>query len=666
MNLRNAPYHRGEYVTYGVTLDLKKLRVLAVVVPVVFVLGLEVVNLLLLHPLFGGNTTLRFFVILLILLAGVLLFSFWVFAIIERQRRDLAQSAELLSNVKDHAIFMLDPDGRVRSWSPGAERVKGYRADEIIGKPLATFYLSEDVEQGIPAKNLEVAARAGRLETEGWRVRKDGSHFWADVVSTAVRNEDGNVLGFAHVARDTTERKRADERIQILNEQLEVRVRDLATANEEITRHVRELDAATTAIVSISSALDLSQVLQTIVDSARDLLQSRYAALGVADEQGHILQFITSGITQEQRAAIGPLPRGHGLLGELIREGRPLRTPQIGEHPHSSGFPPDHPPMTSLLGVPILYQGRPVGNLYLTDKIGSDEFSEEDQDLLMLLANHAAVAIENARLYQEVRASRDGLQEWSTELEARAAERTREIERYSKELTTRVLQAQEEERKRLARELHDDTAQSLSTLLIHLDLLEPVIPVDGDLLRSKVDRIRDLTKRTLDNVRALSHDLRPTILDDFGLEAALRWYADEYRHAYGLPVEMRIEHPAQRLSPEVELALFRIAQEALTNSGKHAEAEWVRLSLAFSTATAELIVEDDGQGFDPGQSPMPTRQGGLGLYGMQERAELLGATLNIESSPDTGTRVMVTVPLRQEGSGATTLVPAVLAENPPA
>ena len=135
-----------------------------------------------------------------------------------------------------------------------------------------------------------------------------------------------------------------------------------------------------------------------------------------------------------------------------------------------------------------------------------------------------------------------------------------------------MLQAQEEERKRLARELHDDTAQSLSTLLINVDLLEPFLPVDSPQLHGGLDRIRDLTKRTLDNVRALSHDLRPTILDDFGLVAALRWYVDEYQDTFGMQVDVEIESPPEPLAPDVELALFRIAQEALTNSGKYADA----------------------------------------------------------------------------------------------
>ena len=407
------PIQSGGWVKYAMDLDIRKLRALTVVVPVAFLLALEIVSLTVLQPLFGGNSTLRVLVIFFILIVAIIPFSFWVFAVIQRQQQEVAQSAALLSSVKDYAIFMLDPEGRVVSWSPGAERVKGYRAEEILGMPLSTFYPSEEVDRGLAAKILAETSRLGQYETQGWRVRKDGSRFWANILSTAIYDEKGHLAGFTHVARDITERKQAEERIQALNEQLENQVQNLAIANEEITRRVRELDAANTAIASISSPLDLSSVLQNIVDSARELIQSKYAALGVSDGEGRILRFITSGISAEERAAIGPLPQGHGLLGALIQDATPLRIPDINDDPRRHGFPANHPPMTSLLGVPIVFQGKPVGDLYLTDKIGAETFSQDDQDLLILLANHAAVAIENARLYEETIMSRDRLRAWS-------------------------------------------------------------------------------------------------------------------------------------------------------------------------------------------------------------------------------------------------------------
>lgn len=167
------------------------------------------------------------------------------------------------------------------------------------------------------------------------------------------------------------------------------------------------LVALSEALASLAAERSLSRVLQRIADLAREVLGARYAAMGLADADGRIYQFITSGLTPQERAAIGPLPRGHGLLGVLIREGRPVRTTSIGRDPRSSGFPPNHPPMTTLLGVPISLSGRVLGDLYLTEKVIGDEpdpagFDETDEQLALLLARHAAVAIENANLNDEL------------------------------------------------------------------------------------------------------------------------------------------------------------------------------------------------------------------------------------------------------------------------
>jgi PAS domain S-box-containing protein len=633
-------------------MNMTRLRLLTIVVPIVFVVALELFALFVLDPFLGSNATPRLLIIFALLALGVVPFSFAVFSVIERQQRGLEQSAAVLASVKDYAIFMLDPDGSIVSWSPGAERVKGYQTDEIVGQHLSRLYLAADVAEGKPQELLRRAADEGRATAEGWRVRKNGTRFWADIVSTSLRGENGTLLGFTHVVRDATERKRAEEEICTLNDELAMRVQELAAANDEILRRNRELDAVNAAITSISAALDLESVLQNIADAARSLVQCQYAALGVANEDGKLVRFITSGITEKQREAIGAPPWGHGLLGVLVREGKPLRLPDINSHPRRYGFPPNHPHMKSLLGVPISFQGNVVGDLYLTDKLDGSEFSQEDQDLLMLLANHAAVAIENAGLYEEVRAARDRLTIWNEELEAKVAERTLAIQQHSKELTTRVLAAQEEERKRIARELHDETAQSLSTLLINMDLLDPYVSRGDPVLQTGFERIRQLTRRTLDGTRALSHDLRPTILDDVGLAAALQWFADEFTKTFQLPVHVHFDEasPAARaatpaLTPEQEIALFRIAQEALTNTGKYADATHAGLTLAMEDGTATLVVEDDGKGFEPDRLTGPTRQGGLGMYGMRERAELLGGTLAVDAAPGQGTRITVVIPL---------------------
>ncbi|HZU11834.1 MAG TPA: PAS domain S-box protein [Chloroflexota bacterium] len=226
--------------------------------------------------------------------------------------------------------------------------------------------------------------------------------------------------------------------------------------------------------------------------------------------------------------------------------------------------------------------------------------------------------------------------------ERRRAEMTRM--QHARDLAARVLEAQEEERKRIARELHDETAQSLSILLAGLDVLEPRIPTDDPVLRSGFERVYMLARRVLDGTRALSHNLRPSILDDVGLAAALQWLAGEYELSYGGHVDVAAPDLDGMLSPEEEVALFRIAQEALTNCGKHAHASEVHLSLSVSGSAAQLVVEDDGAGFNPVNVPAPSRQGRLGLYGMRERAGLLGGALEITTAPQSGTRIVATIP----------------------
>jgi PAS domain S-box-containing protein len=222
-----------------------------------------------------------------------------------------------------------------------------------------------------------------------------------------------------------------------------------------------------------------------------------------------------------------------------------------------------------------------------------------------------------------------------------------ERRQHEREMTTRVLAAQEAERKRIARELHDETAQALSTLLINLDLLEPYIPEECTVLQSGCKRVRALARRALEETRAFAHDLRPAILDDVGLVGALPGLGQQCTETYGVPVQVDVDTPPMgRLPPEVEVALFRIAQEALTNIGKHAAARSARVALALQEGTARLVVQDDGKGFDLEQVRRPTRQGGLGLYGLHERVALLGGTLALDTAPGQGVRLTVTVPLQ--------------------
>jgi two-component system, NarL family, sensor histidine kinase DevS len=361
--------------------------------------------------------------------------------------------------------------------------------------------------------------------------------------------------------------------------------------------------------IAITSELSLDAVLQTLVRIAADLTSARYCALGVISRDGSGLStFVTHGVDDETRAAIGELPRGRGILGVLIDDARPLRLDDLSTHPRSVGFPPNHPPMRSFLGVPVITRGVAYGNLYLTDKQPSGSFTEEDEELVTLLAAQAAVAIENAGSVR-----RDALR--------------------------RAVQAQEVERRRLARELHDETGQALTSILLGLSAVERAGSLDE--ARAAVGELRDLVVETLQEVRALAVELRPSALDDFGLEPALRRLGQSIRETRSLDVQVETMLDGSRLPEDVETAVYRIVQEALTNVVKHARAERVSIVLTRTPDGVLVVIEDDGRGFETDE----IRGGGLGLTGMRERVDLLEGKLEIESARGAGTTLIVELPV---------------------
>jgi signal transduction histidine kinase len=492
---------------------------------------------------------------------------------------------------------------------------------------------------------------------------------------------------------------------------------------------------------------------------------------------------VTTGIDPDTHAAIGDLPRGRGILGVLIRDAQPLRLHDLSTDPRSSGFPRNHPPMRTFLGVPILLRGVAYGNLYLTEKEGGEDFSDEDEELVTLLAAQAAVAIENARLYES--ATR-----WSRQLEAlhdvvrslagesdlnrlldvvcrrvreltgarialialphpdgdlriaaidgegeaasgllghhlhrerskagrvlerrqsarvdsvyddpdvdqdearrlgirtglyvplvardraigivavhdklgaearfsdgdlrlteifaaRAAVAVELSERVARDTVRRVIDAQELERRRLARELHDETGQALTSILLGLKGIRAARS-DAEAERAEGE-LRELIVHALQDVRSLAVELRPAALDDFGLAAALERLSETFSERSGIATAVEANLGGERLPAEVETALYRLVQEALTNVVKHAAAESVSVVLTRRDGGVGAIVEDDGRGF----SAVDVREDALGIVGMRERLALLGGTLDLESSPGGGTALVAYIPL---SAGAT-------------
>jgi signal transduction histidine kinase len=374
----------------------------------------------------------------------------------------------------------------------------------------------------------------------------------------------------------------------------------------------RELLALHEAGLAIAGDLSLETVLQRVVETARDLVGARYGALSILGDDGSIQLFLTSGISAEERARIGATPVGRGLLGVVLHEGQRLRISDIGRDGRSVGFPPDHPPMRSLLAVPVFAGAAVVGNLYLTEKVRAPEFSAADEETLGRFATWAGLAIQNARLHQQVHAL-----------------------------------AVAEERDRMAREMHDSLAQVLGYVNTKAQAAEQLLQAGrpepaGQQIRQLAEAAREAYADVRENILAL----RTSLGADRNVVDALRAYVEHWRDQSGVPAEFEVT-PAggatEPLTPIAELQLLRIVQEALTNVRKHAQATRVRVELRYAAGRVEAMVEDDGTGFhesalSPGAYPR------FGLATMRERAEAVGGTLRIDSAPGRGTRVVAELP----------------------
>jgi len=366
------------------------------------------------------------------------------------------------------------------------------------------------------------------------------------------------------------------------------------------------LKAVSDAVLAVAANLSVDEVLQKLVHAARELAGARYAALGIPDGEGGFRRFLVSGMSDELIASMGPLPRTHGMLGAMLSESVAYRTEDIHDDTRFRGWwPRRHPDMRSFLGVPIVSpDGTIIGAFYLTEKDGAEVFDAEDQELIELLAAHASIAITNARLYEQ-----------------------------SRELS--ILS----ERNRLALELHDVVSQKLFSVMLTAEAAATQIDRDLVAARAQLERLRELAREALDELRSLILGLRPAELERDGLEGALRKEVELLRRVHGTNVELEVEADARIEPGERELALLRIAHEALHNAVRHAHAENVTVRVGGTNGTLVVEVSDDGVGFEPDSADLRSRH--LGLTSMEERARELSGRLHIRSAPGKGTTVRI-------------------------
>lgn len=366
------------------------------------------------------------------------------------------------------------------------------------------------------------------------------------------------------------------------------------------------LAAVSDALLAMSRRLEVRDVLRTIVASARELLDAEYAALGVPDDHGGFAQFVVDGISEERWRAIGPLPRQHGILAAMLHQDAPERLADVRKDPRFEGWPAAHPDMSDFLGLPIRDGEETLGALFLANKRGPRGFTDEDEELLSLLAQHAAIALTNARLYER-----------------------------SRELTIA------EERSRLAHELHDAVSQKLFSLRLTAQAAAALVDRDPARAKEELQQVAGLAAEAADELRAAVTELRPAALDEDGLIATLRNQVRVLDRAHTAHVTFACDG-VRALPAAQEEAVLRVTQEALHNALRHSGGDRIDVTLTRGgTGGAVLRVTDDGVGFSP---PTVRRAGRhLGLVSMRDRAAGVGGRLTVHSEPGKGTTIELEV-----------------------
>lgn len=511
----------------------------------------------------------------------------------EQALQESERRALLLTEAMPQIMWTARPDGHIDYYN---QQWHDYTGTTRQQQPSWEAILHPE-DMATWAKRWSEALRKGSsCEMEFRLKRADGAYRWHLGRVRPIRDEQGSLVQWVCTCTDIDDLKRAEQQLQLLQQ----------------------------------TALDIllnrtgSQVLRNIAEAARALARARYAALGVVrPDKQELMEFVTVGLTPEEEEAIGPRPKGAGVLGLLLERTEPLRIEDLSQHPRSVGFPRNHPRMKSFLGVPILRGNTVLGSLYLTDKEGGGPFTQEDEVAVQTLGAYAAVAIQSLHLQARHRA-----------------------------LVNRLIVAQEEERRAIAYDLHDGLTQFIMASHAHLEAFRYAHQVgNSEKAQRELEHGQRYLKEAVTESRRLVNGLRALALDDLGLVGALeQLLAEERARAGWKEAEFLHTISGHRYVDILETTVYRVAQEALTNVRKHAQAEKVRLTLFLQglegSSPSQLVLEvkDWGKGFVPSQQTGGYNEH-IGLHGMSERVSLLGGHFSLESAPGEGTLIRAIFPV---------------------
>lgn len=590
----------------------------------------------------------------------------------------------LVNSVQDYAIFMVDTDGRIASWNTGAEKIKGYTAEEVVGKPISIFYTQDDNSKGEPQHNLDMAKERGLYHSEGWRLRKDGTRFWADITLTAVYGEKGRLHGFAKITRDRTEFKKAQEQIAYqarLMEDTSDAIISMDTkyhvvswnrgaevlygyhSSEAIGRPIADVAKTTSTEIQQASIRDqlhreghwMGEVVHEKRDAAR--MHLLFSVSETRDIQGRVDGYVLVGRDiSERKAEEERLRQFNRALEEQVRQ-KTAELTMVFERMSDGIMAFD-----KSANITYVNQQAALMNKCLPEELmGSNfwekypsaainEFGERFHQAMDTQQNvHFEMFSPSLQLWIEcfMYPSSDGLSLFFRDIseKRKAQEAVSRTSEELRQLASHLQDIREEERATIAREIHDELGQQLTGIKMDMSwIAKRWAKGPDDELTEKIRGTLGLLDTTINTVRRIATELRPSILDDLGLVAAIEWQSQEFARRSGIETSFRSSLSEFHFAPSTAIGLFRICQESLTNVARHSGARHVRINLDHEGDRLKLLIRDDGRGID---KKVRSEKKTLGLLGMRERALMMGGELDVRNDERGGVVLEVVIPIKE-------------------